>query len=66
MDDSRQADMSPEVREPFEIAETGDPRVDEAISGLAELSDLPTNEHVGVYDQVHRRLQDALADLDGA
>lgn len=43
--------------------ETGDPRVDEVLGGLAALDSLPTSEHVGVYDEVHRGLQDALANL---
>jgi hypothetical protein len=65
MDGSAHAETAPEAHQPFELAETGDARVDEAVSGLTELSGLPTSEHVGVYDEVHRRLQDALADLDG-
>lgn len=44
--------------------ETGDPRVDEVLRGLAPLDSGPTSEHVGVYDEVHRGLQDALANLD--
>lgn len=46
------------------VPETGDPRVDEVLRGLAPLDSLPTSEHVGVYDEVHRGLQDALANLD--
>jgi len=45
---------------------TGVPTVDAAVERLAELDDLPTGEHVAIYDAVHRQLQDALADLDGA
>ena len=45
---------------------TGVPIVDAAVERLAELDALPTSEHVAVYDAVHRQLQDALADLDGA
>ncbi|HEY0871116.1 MAG TPA: hypothetical protein VGD55_12005 [Acidothermaceae bacterium] len=45
---------------------TGVPSVDVAVERLAELDALPTSEHVAVYDAVHRQLQDALADLDGA
>jgi hypothetical protein len=47
-----------------EPPETGDPRVDEAIAGLAGISGRPPAEHVAVYEEVHRRLQDTLADLD--
>jgi hypothetical protein len=47
-----------------EVPQTGDPRVDEVLRGLAALEGLPTAEHVGVYDEAHRGLQDALANLD--
>jgi hypothetical protein len=45
---------------------TGVPAVDDALAPLVELDDLPTGEHVPHYEAVHRRLQDALADLDSA
>jgi hypothetical protein len=45
---------------------TGVPAVDEAVAELSALELLPTSEHVAVFDVVHRKLQDALADLDGA
>jgi len=44
--------------------ETGDPRVDEALVRLAGIAGQPPAEHVAVYEEVHRRLQDTLADLD--
>lgn len=44
---------------------TGDPRVDAALERLGSLAGLPLPAHVTVYDDVHRLLQDALADLDG-
>jgi len=47
-----------------EIPATGDARVDAATARLTELADLPTSDHAAVYDDVHRRLQDALADAD--
>jgi hypothetical protein len=47
-------------------APTGVPTVDSAVGRLTELDGLPTGEHVAIYDAVHRQLQDALADLDGA
>jgi hypothetical protein len=40
---------------------TGDPRVDAAVAGLAELGARPVAEHVEVYEDVHRRLQELLA-----
>ncbi|MDX6225372.1 MAG: hypothetical protein QOJ92_970 [Frankiales bacterium] len=43
---------------------TGDARVDGALERLADLDGLPVTEHVPVYDEVNRLLQDALADLD--
>ena len=42
---------------------TGDPRVDDAVARLGDLTDLPVDEQVGVYEEVHRRLHDALAGL---
>ena len=45
---------------------TGVPAVDEAVADVSRLDELPTSEHVAIYDAVHRKLQDALADLDGA
>jgi hypothetical protein len=44
---------------------TGDPRVDEALARLRELDSLPTAEQVPVLEDIHQRLQDALADLEG-
>ena len=43
---------------------TGEPRVDEAVERLVALEELPVTEHVAVFDETHRMLQDALADLD--
>lgn len=43
---------------------TGEPRVDAALERLHDISAAPVDEHVDIYDDVHRRLQDALADLD--
>ncbi len=45
---------------------TGVSSVDAAIEELARLDELPTGEHVAVYEGLHRQLQDALADLDGS
>ena len=47
-----------------DLPETGDPRVDEVLGKLAGIEHRPTGEHVAVYDEVHRGLQDALANLD--
>ncbi len=45
---------------------TGDPRVDAALIRLADVAHSPVDEHVSIYDDVHRRLQHALTDLDGS
>lgn len=45
---------------------TGVSAVDDALAPLVALDELPTGEHVAHYEAVHRRLQDALADLDSA
>jgi hypothetical protein len=47
-----------------DIESTGDARVDAATARLEEIPDLPTSDHVAVYDDVHRRLQDALSDAE--
>ena len=44
--------------------QTDEPSVDAAIERLGALDELPVAEHVGVFDEAHRQLQDALADLD--
>ncbi|HEX6887361.1 MAG TPA: hypothetical protein VF143_04570 [Candidatus Nanopelagicales bacterium] len=41
---------------------TGDPRVDDALSRLAEAGSLPLAEQVEVYADIHRRLSGVLAD----
>jgi hypothetical protein len=43
---------------------TGNARVDSATASLDLLDELPTPQHADVFDEVHRRLQGALADLD--
>jgi hypothetical protein len=42
----------------------GDPRVDDAVSRLAEIDALPLAEQVEVYTDIHRRLAGFLADPD--
>ncbi len=41
---------------------TGDVRVDSAAEMVATLATLPLSEHQQVFEDVHRRLQQALAD----
>ena len=49
---------------PTTPASTGVPAADSAADRLAELESAPLEEHVGIYEDVHRRLQEGLADLD--
>ena len=48
-----------------EISETGDARVDAALGRLADTVDLPVAEQIEVFEEVHRRLMDALAEAHG-
>lgn len=43
---------------------TGHAGVDEAVGRLTDLGEFPVTEHVAIFDEAHRLLQDALADLD--
>lgn len=43
---------------------TGESAVDDALARLSQISETPTADHVEIYDDVHRRLTDALADVD--
>ena len=59
--------MEPAPDAPAELpAETGHPAADAAGRRLAEVDGAPLEEHVAIYDDVHRQLQDALADVDDA
>jgi hypothetical protein len=46
------------------VGPTGDDAVDEALSTLTDLAELPLREHVAVLEAVHGALQDRLADSD--
>ena len=50
--------------EPQPLPHTGVAAADAAADRLAELDQAPLDEHVEVYEDVHRRLQEGLADLD--
>jgi hypothetical protein len=50
----------------FPTPGTGEPRVDAALDRLQDVAAAPVDEHIAIYDDVHRRLQDALADPDGS
>lgn len=43
---------------------TGDERVDQALARLGDLAGAPVEEHVAAFEDVHQRLQDALAATD--
>jgi hypothetical protein len=43
---------------------TGVASADAAAQRLTELDEAPLEEHVGIYEDVHRRLQEGLSDLD--
>ena len=43
---------------------SGDERVDAALSGLGSLAGRPVHEHVGVFQEVHQRLQEVLGSTD--
>jgi hypothetical protein len=46
------------------VSDTGDLRVDAAVSLLAELDGAPVHEHPAVFEAVHARLREVLADAD--
>ena len=47
----------------FALPQTGEARVDDAIARLGDLANLPVNDHVEIFEDVHRRLHETLADL---
>jgi len=47
-----------------ELERTGVPAADDARERLQDIDEAPLEEHVEVYEDVHRRLQEGLADLD--
>ena len=58
-------DTASDVAGPAAVERTGVAAADEAAERLTELADAPVEAHVGIYEDVHRRLQEGLADLDG-
>ena len=53
--------------QPVETSEPapGDPRVDAALRRAGELATTSPTEHVEIYEDVHRSLQEVLADASG-
>jgi hypothetical protein len=43
---------------------TGVPAADAAAARLADLDDAPLEQHVEIYEDTHRRLEEGLSDLD--
>jgi hypothetical protein len=62
--DQRPAPPPAPAPEPHRDGPTGDAAVDGALTGLADLEELPVREHVAVFDAVHAALQDRLADVE--
>ena len=52
----------PEGLEQTDVEDVRDPRIAAAVTRLDGLTDTPLVQHVEVYEDVHRVLQDALAD----
>jgi hypothetical protein len=50
--------------EPSSFQPTGDERVDQAVTRLGELGGVPVAQHVEIFQDVHRRLQDVLGAID--
>jgi hypothetical protein len=48
-----------------DAAITGEPRVDDALAGLAGLAGLPDAGHVEAYEHVYQRLHGLLDELEG-
>jgi hypothetical protein len=47
-----------------ELEPTGNAEVDAALDRLRELAERPPGTHPDLYDAVHQRLQDVLAQID--
>jgi hypothetical protein len=71
VDEADAADAADAVHDqPVEfVPQSGDPRVQAALQRLGELADTAPPEHVEIYEDVHRTLQEVLAEAgrqDGA
>lgn len=44
---------------------TGDAGVDDAVRSLGDLGALPVADHPAIFEEVHRRLAEALGEMDG-
>ena len=52
----------PDLAGPVASVATGNPQVDEVLQSLEELSDLPVDQHVAVFEAAHTRLREALSE----
>lgn len=59
---SAQHDVLPSAQS---ITATGQAAVDAALAALPGLDSRPSPEHVALYEEVHRRLMDTLAEAAG-
>jgi len=60
IDAARHTDVEPGP--PAEVRSTGDARVDEALRPLRTLDDAPVHDHPTMIEDLHRTLQDILAE----
>lgn len=58
------ADSAPVDPVPTSDERTGVPAADSALDRLLDLDAAPLEEHVEIFDDVHRRLHEGLAELD--
>ena len=58
------SEEQPDEEPSAEETGTGVPAADAASRRLADIDDSAVEEHVDSYEDVHRRLQEGLADLD--
>jgi hypothetical protein len=58
------ADAEVAVAPPPVRTETGEPRVDAALTLLDRIGELPVTEHAAVFEQVHAELTAVLGQLD--
>jgi len=63
-DDAESAAGTEAGTEAEPLPRTGVAAADAAADRLDELDEAPLEEHVAIYEDVHRRLQEGLADLD--
>jgi len=63
-DAETQRDETVGADEAFDDQTSGVPAADDAAARLRALDDAPVDQHVEIYEDAHRRLEEGLADLD--